>query len=183
MPSEPFLKKSTFEEAYKLAFNVNEKVKLVPVGNWIIGSSYIADMMKWRNVHRQNFFFDGKVDIFSFERYVLTPFLSENSRLLFSIFVDGVFAGHVGMNNLGRGSFEVTQVVKGRFKPEFQMHVVISVLLKIYKEKFNLSKASLHVKEHNERAITLYKKCGFDIVGACGKGHTECTFMSQTTGT
>jgi RimJ/RimL family protein N-acetyltransferase len=174
-----FFRKETFDESYRVAAKLSDDLVLVPVGNWITKTTYILNMLEWRNTYKEYFFFDNEVDLPNFCRYVLNPFLSGDSRLLFLIFYNQALSGHIGLREINYGNFELTQVVKGFPQLGFQMSVVVNEFLEDCREKFGLNSALLHVKKSNERAIRLYERCAFERVGHCDSGHQDCAFMRR----
>ncbi|MBI5077481.1 GNAT family N-acetyltransferase [Candidatus Falkowbacteria bacterium] len=98
--------------------------------------------------------------------YLEKMLASANDRL-FSIFVDGVYAGQCSLNQIHWPSrnARLFLVLKKKFHGRGLAREVIAAVLRIAFDELALNKVWLIVREKNEKGRHVYRKAGFETEG------------------
>lgn len=163
------LKKSELPEALKRSLPLSKNEFLVPLGPWAIleRPDVIKDMWLWRCRNARYFFFDDRPTLESFTKYLSDgPIVSEH-RVLFLVFANNMFIGHLGLSTNQKGSATIDNVLRG---VEIEcastlgimqraMHAMICWALEFH----GISAFDLEVRSDNPRAIEFYERMGFAV--------------------
>lgn len=164
------LKCEEFEEARALALRIGPQNSsdgvMVPVGPWILGEhNLMRKMAMWRESSMDMFFSRFRASMSSTREYLATYSLGKPDRILFLLETNGVFVGHVGLSNVGQGSAEIDNVIKGESadSPAF-ISEALRCMISWARSTLEISHFQLRVLSTNSRAIKLYTSLGFYLV-------------------
>lgn len=164
------LKCEEFEEARALALRIGLQDSsdgvMVPVGPWILGDhNLMRKMAMWRESSMDMFFSRFRASMSSTREYLATYSLGKPDRILFLLETDGGFVGHAGLSNVGQGSAEIDNVIKGESadSPEF-MSSALRCMINWARSSLGIKHFQLRVLSTNGRAIKLYTSLGFHLV-------------------
>jgi diamine N-acetyltransferase len=98
--------------------------------------------------------------------YLIKMLQSPNDRL-FSIFVDGEYAGQCSLNQIywPAGNARLFLVLKKEFQGRRLAQKVIAKILQRAFDEISLNKVWLIVREANEKARHVYRRAGFETEG------------------
>ncbi len=163
------LKRRTLEEAEVHGLQVSDELSLVPVGQWILSSQHrdiISQLVQWRNLHREHFFYQDAVDVTGTRRYLVNESVGRSNRVLFLLFQDGLALGCMGLSNVQAGCGEVDNVIRGSenlHRPA--MELALTSMVGWAFERLQLKNLTLRVRTENKRAKLFYGRCGFSHEG------------------
>jgi len=138
----------------KVADNSNETISL---------------LLKWRNEYGD--WFDTKFEP-SFEKtrnWINSKILKNTQRILFLIVYNNQKIGHFGLDcyNKDDNSIFITDVIRGErgFAPGL-MEIVFHEFIKWILNELKISVIRLRVFQDDDKAISLYKRCGFKKINS-----------------
>ena len=141
-------------------------VRLIPVGDWILGySDLILTMCEWRQQSSRNFFARFPSSIGSMREYLLSHSIRQNETILFVIHSesDG-FQGHLGLSSITKTSAEIDAVMLSpRLRGQGLFLRALFTLVNWARRHLNTTEFVLDVLSSNEAAIGLYSRLGFKI--------------------
>lgn len=165
------LKKPTLSEAQanSIAVELNGSlpIALVPVGSWVFAQpGVIEDLALWRDQARDNFFARFESTPAKTKSYLENFAISDQSRLLFLIFLDKNVVGHVGFAGLKGGEGELDNVMKSpTINAPGLMFEACRALIQWGFDYLDFKSIHLRVTSTNDRAQSLYSRLGFEVEG------------------
>lgn len=134
----------------------------LPVGPWILNEpSIIETIATWREAHKDSFFEVFPKSYLGTYSYLKKYSIEDSRRILFLMFFNKNFVGHVGFSNITKVEAHLDNILKGSELPPGSMFESLTVLMKWATEELGIKSFKLQVKKNNLRAIALYKKLGF----------------------
>lgn len=124
----------------------------------------ISLLVKWRN--RYGEWFDTKffANNETTKKWINNKIIEDIERVLFLIIYNDQKIGHFGLDNYNEkdNSIFITDVIRGErgFAPGL-MTIVFNQFIKWIQNELKISIIRLRVFDDDDKAIALYKKCGF----------------------
>ena len=105
-----------FEPKIQILDDFDEPMgSLVPVGTWTLeDKSILGEIVSWRNRFNKMFPTRTTVDIESTINFLDQTYIINPNAILFLIYTkDQELIGHIGLSNLDRDAFELTNLIRG----------------------------------------------------------------------
>lgn len=138
-----------------------------------------------RNTYRGSFFTDSMSDL-NTTRNFLQESLKSKNRFLFLVFVftkasnDSDLYGHVGYEVMEDNRIEIINVMRvPNINSKLKMHQPLEALLLYLTNHFPKSQLFLKVLSSNDRAISMYSKCGFRASTEESANQRRITIMTR----
>lgn len=152
-------KKDPFKNYLEFEFNGVNFI-LQPVIN---NEDIVAKLANWREKFYDAFPSRFQVTLEGTANWLQKQVIENDDRFLFLIKENSNILGHLGFFRFNKeeNSCEIDNVVKGVDGYSGLMTTALREVIEFAFNKLRLSKLSLRVFSDNERAIRLYKNCGF----------------------
>lgn len=120
-------------------------------------------LARWRKKHADWFPSQFPVTQIRTKKWLEKGVIDQSDRLLFMIYMAGVYRGHVGLYRFNRTgkTCEIDNIVRGRNGVKGMMEASIRLLMQWGKETLGITGYTLQTTSDNIRAIALYTRLGF----------------------
>jgi len=138
-------------------------IKLVPTR-----MSDIGNIMSWVNDPEVTAYFAWNKQItLEEERAVLTDLLASKNDYLFTIMINGKYAGQCSINKIywPAKNGRIFMVLKKEFQGKRHAKQILELLKEKAFDELNLHKLWLIVREDNFKGLHIYSRCGFKLEG------------------
>jgi RimJ/RimL family protein N-acetyltransferase len=159
------LKFSSFAQAKDHALIVDDNLRMIPIGSWILSNdALISEMANWRRQSMSMFFAQYHSTPEKTRAYLTSASVGQTNRILFLISDSNELVGHLGLSNANDSSAEIDNVMRGvKTSTSKLMAKCLNHLADWSFNELNLRNLTLKVSSINDRAIELYRSCGFEI--------------------
>lgn len=163
------MKKGTLREAKRVSIAAagigGQPVILVPVGPWILSEELVIEKMAlWRRKAKQMFLAQFESTSGKTKLYLSGLSVADSSRLLFLVFLNEDFVGHVGIAHTNEFEAELDNVMKSdQSSLPGLMFEACKALLDWGFGALGLNSIYLRVTSHNKPALELYSRLGFSV--------------------
>lgn len=150
----------TFNEPFGL--HVSSTLRLAPVGHWVLAEEkLVQDLVSWRSKNSSYFFAQVPATQASMRTYLVEYAIRDPRRILFIIYYEGAWSGHIGLARVSRTSAELDNVIRGRKTYKGMMLDVVNFLKDWALHELGITSLYLRVRSDNKAAIDLYSRSGF----------------------
>lgn len=161
--------------------SVSHSFRLLPVGPWILSDSAVLEMLtEWRAAGSQGFFSHFPPSVAGMTEFLRQRYVDTETAVLFIVEDrSGVMLGHLGLKGIRAREAEVDNVLSGRVRPgRGPMEPALRTVMAWARRSLGVERLTLEVRSDNQRALSLYARCGFTVVHS---SHLRQTQVDQLT--
>ena len=160
------LKKDSWNQAWNVGIELpeNPNLRLVPVGEWILGHEELIEAFAdWRWNARDMFFARFPRSVDSMRDYLVNVSLKKSDVILFVICDQaGSPHGHIGLTHASRNSAEIDSVMRATdVRTPGMMQDALLALEAFARDEYEIGELTLKVVSTNDRAVRLYAESGY----------------------
>jgi perosamine synthetase len=153
---------------YAITFTHNNMhCRLVPITNSSVTSADLDLLVKWRNDAQSYFPTQSKITREGTKNWLINNLDSVEDRLLFWIINENnTKVGHIGLFRFDfqKSHCELDNIIRGNFESKGIMESSLKSLISLVKNDLLIKNIFLRVFSDNHKAISLYKKLGFEEI-------------------